>query len=433
MPLQAGNEEVDVGVARPQEEGLALSPIRDTARSRTGSAPPDFASRDVLTALEVVDLMEGQYHVWDKEKRLYGRLPQVEESPKTYAEVELFLTAIEEEAERAGLPDKLYELAINQMSISLATSYRRLAATKFPDLSPTYERLVEAMVESMAPGKPEGHLLKEIRTLEAGKMGVRPLREQLERIYQKYLALCRWTRKVPVITEQTVVGIYLRFWPEDLGAQLRDLVSDADFETLCAVTKFVAARADRRTTHPLLWDARGLTGVSGDVRGFLPFRGELSGSRDPAFADREPRAPAIPAAMGVNRLAMRKARDRQSLTVDEGDFLIGMHGRRCPPHASHRDRVSRGPGTVLRMFQDGTKGTRYPEAVQLVDTTPRTRARRGGRRPTCRMCSPRHRNWRGRQGQAFTPWHRGEPPSSNRRLLPPGGIRALRAARLATG
>ena len=125
--LQAGNKEVDVVVARPQEEGLGLSPIRDTARSRTGSAPPGFASRNALTALEVVDLMEERHGARDKEKRLCSRLPRLEESPKTYAEVELFLTAIEEKAERAGLPDRLYELAINQMSIRLATSYSRLA------------------------------------------------------------------------------------------------------------------------------------------------------------------------------------------------------------------------------------------------------------------------------------------------------------------
>ena len=47
---------------------------------------------------------------------------QLEESPKAYAEVELFVTAIEEEGQRESLPDKLYELAIKQMSITLATS-----------------------------------------------------------------------------------------------------------------------------------------------------------------------------------------------------------------------------------------------------------------------------------------------------------------------
>ena len=66
------------------------------------------------------------------------------------------------------------------------------------------------MVESVAPGKPEGHLLKEIRTLETGKMGVWPIREQVDRMCQTYLALCRRSRKVPAITEQIVVGIYLR-------------------------------------------------------------------------------------------------------------------------------------------------------------------------------------------------------------------------------
>ena len=135
-PLDTGHEEADFGAARLQEEGLGLSPIRDTARARAGSAPPGFPSRSALTALEVMDLMEERHRARAKEKRLYAHLPRLEETPKTYAEVELFLTAVEEEAERAGLPDRRYELAINQMSIILATSYRRLAATKFPGLSP---------------------------------------------------------------------------------------------------------------------------------------------------------------------------------------------------------------------------------------------------------------------------------------------------------
>ena len=59
-----------LGFARPQKERLGLSPIEDTARSRTGSAPPGFASRNALTALEVVDLMEERYWARDKEKRL---------------------------------------------------------------------------------------------------------------------------------------------------------------------------------------------------------------------------------------------------------------------------------------------------------------------------------------------------------------------------
>ena len=214
--------------------------------------------------------------------------------------MELFLT--EEEAERAGLPEKLCELAINQLSITLATSYRLLAATMFPNLPPTYEGLVKAIVETVAPGKPAGHLLKEIKTLEAGKMDVWLLREQLDRMYQTYLALCRRTRNVPVITEQLVVGIYLRYLLEDLGAQVRDLASDADLETLYAAAKFAVAREDRRTTHPVVRVARGgLSLANGDVTGRLTVTGVLTGSRDPAFVEEEPRAPAIPAAMEVNR------------------------------------------------------------------------------------------------------------------------------------
>ena len=153
----------------------------------------------------------------------------------------------------------------------------------------------------MAPGKPEGHLLKEIRILEAGKMGAWPLREQLDRMYQTYLALCRRTRNVPVIIEQNMVEIYFRYLPEDLGAQVRDLAPDGDLETRYAAAKFAAAREDRRTTHPLLWDVRGLSAVSGEVTGPFAIPGESAESRDPAFAAREPRSSAIPATMEVHR------------------------------------------------------------------------------------------------------------------------------------
>ena len=158
MPLQAANEEMDFGVARPPDDGLGLPPIREAARSRTGSVPQGFISCNALTALEVVDLVEERHRVRDKGKRLYARLPRLDESPKTYAEVELFLTAKEGEAERAGLQGKLYELAINQLSFTLAMRYRRLSATKFPGFPPSHERLAEAMVESVVPRKPQGHL-----------------------------------------------------------------------------------------------------------------------------------------------------------------------------------------------------------------------------------------------------------------------------------
>ena len=126
----------------------------------------------------------------------------------------------------------------------------------------------------VAPRKPEGHLLKALRTVDAGTMRVWPLREQLDRMYQRYLALCRWTRKVPVIAEQIVVGIYLRYLPEDLDAQVREVMSEAYLETLYAAAKFAVAREDRHTKHPLLRDARGLTGASGDATKRLRFTGE---------------------------------------------------------------------------------------------------------------------------------------------------------------
>ena len=333
--------------------------------------------------------MEERHRARYKEKRLYARLPRLEESPKTCAaEVELFVTTIKEEVKRAGLPDNLYELVINQMSITVATSYHRLAATKFPGLPPTYERLVEAMGESGAPKKPEGHLLKEIRTLEAGKMGVWPLREQLDRMYPTYLALCRRTPKVPVIAEQIVVGIYLRYLPKDLGAQVRDLSPDADLETLYAAAKFAAAGEDRRTTHPLLRGARGLSVVSGDVTELLMVTCELTGSRDPVFADREPGAPAIPAAMEVNRpgASFHEESARPPVPDRRRERVLDRHARpmmsspRVPPRP-YVPRTRYGFEDVPGRDQ-GPPVPRGRAAVQLIGATPRVRARCDGRRST---------------------------------------------------
>ena len=45
-----------------------------------------------------------------------------------------------------------------------------------------------------------------------------------------------------MITEQTVVGSYLRYLPENLGAQVRDMASDGHLETLYTAARFTAAR-----------------------------------------------------------------------------------------------------------------------------------------------------------------------------------------------
>ena len=245
--------------------------------------------------------MEERYRFQDKENRLPAPLSGLEENCKTHAEGELFLVAIEEGAERAGLQDKLYELSICQMSITLATGCHRLSGNKLPSLSRTYEGLVHAMVDRVPTGKPEGHFLTEIRTSEAGKMSLQPLREELDRIYQTYVALCHRNRTIPVITEQIALEIYLRYLPEDLGTQARHVPSYGDADTFYAADKFGAPREDRRTTHSMLWDARGLTRDSGDVTGLLMFTGELSGNRDPVVADRELRASSLCMTMGGNR------------------------------------------------------------------------------------------------------------------------------------
>ena len=75
-----------------------------------------------------------------------------------------------------------------------------------------------------------------------------------------------------------MVGIYLRYLPEELGAQARDLVPDADLETLYTAAKFAAATEDRHTTHPLLRDTQGLPLSSGDAAGLLAISGESDGS-----------------------------------------------------------------------------------------------------------------------------------------------------------
>lgn len=166
---------------------------------------------------------------------------------------------------------------------------------------------------------------------------------------------------------------------------MRDVAADADLETPYGASRFAAAREGRRATDPLLRDGRGLSVVTEDVAGLLTVTGELTGSRDPAFVDREPGAPAISSAMGVNRpgASFHEESARAPVPDRPREKFPDRHARStisCP--ASHRDRMSLGPGTVLRMCRDGTKATRCRQAVQLTGGAPRARARCDDRRST---------------------------------------------------
>lgn len=107
-------------------------------------------------------------------------------------------------------------------------------------------------------------------------MGVCPLREQLNRMYQRSLALCRRTRTHPIVTEHTLVGIYFRYLPDELGAQVWDMASDTELETLYTAAKFAAARDDRRTTHPLPRNAQGASQGSGDIAELFAITGDFA-------------------------------------------------------------------------------------------------------------------------------------------------------------
>ena len=139
---------------------------------------------------------------------------------------------------------------------------------------------------------------------------------------------------------------------------MRDLESDADLETLYAAAKFPAAREDRRTTHTVLRDARGLTGASGDVTGLLSFTRELSGSRHPILADREPRAPAISAAMGVNlnhpKKRGRKRRAEREVPSSAKGRMVGA--AQVPAHTHRGPALARSRcGNTLKECKRASK------------------------------------------------------------------------------
>ena len=69
----------------------------------------------------------------------------------------------------------------------------------------------------------------------------------------------RRARKTPVITEQMVVGIYMRYLPEDLGAQVRDMAPHAGLETLYTAAKF-GRLAKTGAPHPRFSETLGSFG-----------------------------------------------------------------------------------------------------------------------------------------------------------------------------
>ena len=162
---------------------------------------------------------------------------------------------------------------------------------------------------------------------------------------------------------------------------MRDLAPDADLETLYTAAKFAAAREDRRITHSLLRDMRGLPLSSEDAAGPLMISGESDGSSDPTFAAREPRAPAAHVA---DRVVHRHDGDSTGmvlgcllLTDGVRDFRTGpLDLWRCP-RMSCPDRMLRGRASASRIPRGETKELFCPGIAPLGDAIPR-----GGRRLT---------------------------------------------------
>ena len=107
-----------------------------------------------------------------------------------------------------------------------------------------------------------------------------------------------------MIIEKIVIGVYLRCLPNELGAQVRDLASEADLETLYAAAKFAAAREDRRTTEPLLRDAQSLPLAGCDATGLFVISGEATKSSRPALAAKGARTPFAPPDQKAHRFGV---------------------------------------------------------------------------------------------------------------------------------
>ena len=210
-------------------------------------------------------------------------------------------------------------------------------------------------------------------------------------MYQIYLALCRRSHKAPVITEQIVVGIYLRYLPEDLGTEVRDLASDDDLESLYTAAKFAAASEDRRTTHPPLRDARGSSGANGDVATLFTITWDLTGNRYPVFADGEQRASALTTPAGAIRPSRvpheegprQQGADRRQEGFQERPACPTMQSSLVPPRAylprsrygfedvPSRDRGHPGPLDRVfdRRYSADPRPARWPQ-VHMTNVRP---------------------------------------------------------------
>lgn len=116
---------------------------------------------------------------------------------------------------------------------------------------------------------------------------------------QTSLALCPCTHKAPLTTTQTAVAIYLRYLPQDVGAQERDIAPDADLQTLDTAAQLAAASERQRTAYPLQRDARGPSGGGDHAAGLFAITGELVGSHDTNVPKRGQRAKALATSAGT--------------------------------------------------------------------------------------------------------------------------------------
>lgn len=186
------------------------------------------------------------------ERRLYDSLPKLEDIPDSYRAVDVFLEALEEEAQLAGWKHSLYDLALARMSVPVRAHYKHLLRVRFPDRATTYADLVVVMIGSVAAEQPEQYLTRAMQEMNPPKRTAWVMYAHISRIQRAYLSLCQRLGVSPRVQERDFVFLYLKQLPENLGKYFIQTLPEQHMNSLYATVKYVSEIEARTAPGPFI-------------------------------------------------------------------------------------------------------------------------------------------------------------------------------------
>lgn len=120
-----------------------------------------------------------------------NEIPELEETPRTYLEMDTFLTKVERVAKYYEREADLVEIALSRMDASSRATYELLLRARFPGERHSYAQLARVIGDQMGAREPGEYLRQELGSIKQGELDPYQLLCRFCKVFATYERLCK--------------------------------------------------------------------------------------------------------------------------------------------------------------------------------------------------------------------------------------------------